>query len=213
MDVQRLREGLWRWTAPHPDWKPGGEGPAAWPEHVGCVYYESDSATVLIDPLVPVDEAEAARFYDALDRDVERRARPVSILRTIAWHERSCAEVRRRYPATDAWPAGVERLAIGDPHGEVALYIAEHDALVCGDIVLGSDATGARPPGGLEVAPPSWHRDPPEQRAWYEASIPDALQPLAALGADLVVVAHGTPVLTGGAAALRAALAAARVRP
>ena len=203
-----MRDGLWRWTAPHPDWEPGGEGPAAWPEQVGCVYYEAVTSTVLIDPLVPTDEADAARFYDALDRDVERRGLPVSILRTILWHERSGAAIRERYATTEAWPAGVEELSIGDPHGEVALYIAEHGALVCGDIILGSDATGTGPPGGLMVAPPSWHRDPPEQRAWYRASIPAALAPLAARGADMVVVAHGTSVLAGGAAALRAALTA-----
>jgi hypothetical protein len=57
------------------------------------------------------------------------------------------------------------------------------------------------------VAPPSWHREPPEQKAWYERSIPSALEPLAALGAEMVLVAHGTPVLEGGAPALSAALA------
>ena len=211
MDVLRIGDGLWRWTAAHPDWEPGGEGPAAWPEQVGCIYYEAPGATVLIDPLVLVDEAAAARFYQALDRDVERRRLPVSILRTIHWHERSCAAIRARYATTDAWPDGVEEIGIGDPHGEVALYIADHHALVPGDIILGSDATGTDPPGGLMVAPPSWHRDTPEQQAWYERSIPAALEPLAARGADMVLVAHGTPVLEGGDAALRAALARAAV--
>jgi hypothetical protein len=56
------------------------------------------------------------------------------------------------------------------------------------------------------VAPPSWHRQPPEQKAWYENSIPAAIEPLAALGAEMVLVAHGTPVLENGAAALTAAL-------
>ncbi len=136
---------------------------------------------MLIDPLVPTDEAEAERFYEALDRDVERRGLPVSILRTILWHERSCDAIRERYPVTDAWPDGVTELEIGDPHGEVVLWIAEHRALVAGDIILGSDGTSAAPPGGLMVAPPSWHREPPEQKAWYERSMPAAIEPLAAL--------------------------------
>jgi hypothetical protein len=206
VDVLRIRDGLWRWTAPHPDWQPGGEGPAAWPQRVGCVYYEAPDATVLIDPLVPEDEADARRFYEALDRDVERRRLPVCILRTILWHERSCAAIRGRYATADAWPAGVEKIPIGDPHGEVVLWIGEHRALVPGDIILGSDATGTSPAGGLMVAPPSWHRDTPEQRAWYERSLPAALRPLADRAADMVLVAHGTPVLEGAGAALREAI-------
>lgn len=208
MEVQRLREGLWRWTAPHPDWEPGGEGPAAWPEQVGCVYYEAPDATVLIDPLVPADADEAARFYDALDRDVERRGRPISVLRTIFWHERSCAAVRERYATTERWPQGVEQIPFGDPRDEVALHIAEHRALVFGDMIVGSDTLGTAPPGGLLVAPASWHDDPPEQRAWFDESADGALESLVHFGADMVLVAHGTPVTAGGGAALRAALAA-----
>ena len=35
MTVTEIATGLWRWTAPHPDWKEG-EG---WDQDVGCVYY------------------------------------------------------------------------------------------------------------------------------------------------------------------------------
>lgn len=207
MDVLRITEGLWRWTAPHPDWEPDGEGSGAWPEMVGCIYYEAADATVLIDPLVPNDETQATRFFTALDRDVERRGLPVVVLRTILWHERSCAAIRERYPTLLRWPEGVVALPIGDPHGEVALYLPRFRALVPGDILLGSDVPDGAP-GGLQVAPPSWHRDTPEQAAWYARAMPAALEPLAALEPELVLVAHGTPVLEGGAQALRAALAA-----
>jgi hypothetical protein len=208
MDVQRICEGLWRWTAPHPDWTPGGEGPHDWPHDVGCVYYEAADATVLIDPLVPDDPVEAARFHDALDRDVARRGLPVVVLRTIRWHERSRRALAARYDVRLRWPSGVEAVAIGDPVGEVVLWLPEHRALVAGDILLGSDVHGDTA-GGLAVAPPSWHRDPPAQRAWYARAIPGALQPLAALRPERVLVAHGTPVLADAAAALDAALAAA----
>ena len=60
MDVQRLADGLWRWTTFYPEWN----------AVVGCVYYEAPDAVVLIDPLVPEDEAD--RFWKALDRDVKR---------------------------------------------------------------------------------------------------------------------------------------------
>jgi hypothetical protein len=208
MDVQRICDGLWRWTAPHPDWVPGGEGPHDWPRDVGCVYYEAPDATVLIDPLVPDDAAEAARFHEAFDRDVARRGLPVVVLRTIAWHERSRRAVVERYAVRRRWPAGVAAFGIGDPIGEVALWLPEHRALVVGDILLGSDVHGDAA-GGLAVAPPSWHREPPEQRAWYARAIPDALRPLAALRPERVLVAHGTPVLEGAADALEAALAGA----
>ena len=82
MEVSELGPGLWRWTASHPDW----HADADWERDVGCVYYESPAATVLIDPLIP---PERQRFLDALDRDVERRGLPVSILLTCAWHSRS----------------------------------------------------------------------------------------------------------------------------
>jgi hypothetical protein len=212
VEVQRLRDGLWRWTAPHPDWDPRGEGSTAWPEQVGCVYYEAPSATVLIDPLVPQDATEAARFYDALDRDVKRRGLPVAILQTIFWHDRSSETLRDRYATTDTLPDGVAEIRFGDPREEVAFVIAEHRALVIGDMVIGSDTMGTAPAGGVLVAPASWHRDTPEQAAWFASSLSAALEPLAACDAELVLVAHGTAVVTDGAAALRAAIAAFRER-
>ena len=155
---------------------------------------------MLIDPLVPTDEAEAARFYDALDRDVERRGLPVAILRTILWHERSCAALRERYDTTDAWPDGVTEIRFGDPRGEVACAITEHRALAIGDIVLGSDTFGTAPPGGLRVAPASWHREPPEQAAWFARSMPAARwRHLRRYEPEIVLVGHGSPVLTDGA--------------
>jgi len=208
MEVQRICDGLWRWTAPHPDWIPDGEGPHDWPEQVGCVYYEAPDATVLIDPLVPRAEDDAARFTDALDRDVARRGLPVVVLRTIRWHERSREAIDRRYDVRRRWPAGIEAIPIGDPAGEVALWLPEHRTLVVGDILLGSDVHGDAP-GGLAVAPPSWHRDPPAQAAWYARAVPGELRRFAALRPERVLVAHGTPVLAAAAAALDAALAPA----
>ena len=85
MDVQPLRPGLWRWTAPHPDWLPEKDKPGGWAEYVGCVYFEpaenKRDAVVLIDPLAPpAGTPDAERFWRALDRDVERAGVPVAIL-------------------------------------------------------------------------------------------------------------------------------------
>jgi hypothetical protein len=68
VDVTQIEEGLWRWTTAHPEWKPGSD----WDRDVGCVYWETPEAVVLVDPLVPVDDQSRTRFLEALDRDVER---------------------------------------------------------------------------------------------------------------------------------------------
>src|SRR2546423_5774093 len=95
MEVQELRPGLWRWTAAHPEW----EHAESWGPEVGSVYAELPEAVVLVDPLVPADDAEE-RFWAALDRDVERLGRPVYVLLTVHWHERSVEAVLARYKAT-----------------------------------------------------------------------------------------------------------------
>lgn len=67
MNVTELRPGLWRWTATHPEWV-AGDG---WAPEVGCVYVESEDAVVLIDPLVPDEEADdlgVSRPFRAGDR-------------------------------------------------------------------------------------------------------------------------------------------------
>lgn len=85
MELQELAPGLWRWSAE----RAGSE--------IWCVYYETPTATVLIDPMVP-DEPE--RFFRALDRDVERRGLPVTIVCTSAGHRAAAAELESRYGAT-----------------------------------------------------------------------------------------------------------------
>ena len=49
MEVERLADGLWRWTV----------------DDARCLYHEAPDGIVLIDPLVPDDEAE--RFWWHLD--------------------------------------------------------------------------------------------------------------------------------------------------
>jgi hypothetical protein len=68
MEVHELKPGLWRWTAPHPEW-----GDTV----VSSAYVEAPDAVVLVDPLVPRDAEDG--FFAALDRDVERRGLPVAI--------------------------------------------------------------------------------------------------------------------------------------
>ncbi len=110
MDVERLAEGLWRWTT----------------VDAGCVYYEAPDAVVLFDPLVPAGEEE--EFLAYLDRDVERLGLPVSILLTAKRNERSAPVLRERYGADGRVPATVEVYPVGPQ--EVAYLIRPHRTLV-----------------------------------------------------------------------------------
>jgi glyoxylase-like metal-dependent hydrolase (beta-lactamase superfamily II) len=197
VDVQEIARGLWRWTAPHPEWTPGAD----WPEEVGCVYYEGADAVVLIDPLVPTDEAD--RFWDALDRDVERAGQRVVVLRTVHWHHRSTDEVIARHPGALMWtggsneplPTGIEAYPV-ERADETLFWIAEHRALLCGDVLLGTEG------GGVRVCPDSWLAEEFRGPA-FKASLRFLLE----LPIELVLVSHGQPVLANGREALAAALA------
>ena len=57
MQVEQLAPGLWQWTSRHPDWTPEQGGPEGWDPDVGSVYAEAYGDVLLIDPLVPADEA------------------------------------------------------------------------------------------------------------------------------------------------------------
>jgi glyoxylase-like metal-dependent hydrolase (beta-lactamase superfamily II) len=198
VEVQEIAEGLWRWTAPHPEWTPDAE----WERDVGCVYCDAPDAVCLIDPLVPRDEEE--RFWRALDRDVETSGKPVAVLLTVHWHRRSADEVAARYDAEQhGWglarisrepPAGIEAIAI-ERADERVFWLAQHRALVVGDVLLGAD-------GGLRVCPASWitrEGDHPEE---FLASLRGLLE----LPIERVLVSHGEPVLENGREALARAL-------
>jgi hypothetical protein len=110
MDVERLVDGLWRWTT----------------AGAGSVYYEAPDAVVLFDPLLPAGEEE--KFLAYLDRDVERLSLPVSILLTTPANARSAPILRERYEASDRVPETVETYPAGDE--QFAYFIRPHHALV-----------------------------------------------------------------------------------
>ena len=199
MDVQELRPGLWRWTASHPQW----DHAELWGPEVASVYAELPDAVVVVDPLVPDNEEE--HFWSALDRDVERTGRPVHVLLTVHWHERSVAAVLERYHAT-LWrpeekgdlPTGVKAEVVkGSDWVEAMFFLEPHRALVVGDLLIGKD-------GGIEL-PVEWF--PKDEREWAREELKLMLhERLGALPIELVLVSHGEPVLEGGAAALERAL-------
>jgi hypothetical protein len=193
VEVLRLADGLWRWTAPHANWE-------NWPNHkreppeVGCVYYEADEATVLIDPLVPADEE--ADFFRHLDADVERRGLPVVILLTADWHRRSAGELAERYDARVGGPppAGVEELAVeGSDERQVAYFIRSHAALVvCEVFAVDID-------GELRACQSPALKRPDELEA--------SLERIMELPIERLLVSHGEPVLDDAKARMTEALA------
>jgi glyoxylase-like metal-dependent hydrolase (beta-lactamase superfamily II) len=201
MDLHELRPGLWRWTTFHPEWK----------QDVGSVAYEAPGDLLLIDPLLPSDEA--------LDALVARTGKPLTVLVTVYWHTRSADALARRHEARVLAPSGgraavhrraptTEAFRIGDalPGGIVAFptvrgseavyWIPAHRALVPGDVLLG--AAG----GGLRLCPAGWL---PAGRTLEALAV--SLRPLLELPLTRVLVSHGEPVRRNGHSALERALA------
>ncbi|HEX4824817.1 MAG TPA: hypothetical protein VFV19_10910 [Candidatus Polarisedimenticolaceae bacterium] len=223
MHVQKIAEGFWRWTVPHPDWKPEFDRPGGggWAEVVGCVYAEIEGRVVLIDPLLP-PEADRSKFWDALDRDVARARGRALILIGSVDHGRSADEIATRYrgevigdPAIRdnvscelqatfdeiRLPRGVVALpVVGMSPGERAFWLEPWKAAVFADAVIG---TGN---GHVRVAPPSWGIKTEAGRATYENGFRASLRAIADLRPEILLPSHGEPVLTAGAASLDDAL-------
>jgi hypothetical protein len=193
MEAVRIAEGLWRWTAEHPNWD-------NWPDHerepreVGCVYYQAEDATVLFDPLVP--SGGELDFFRHLDTDVERHGSPVVVLLTADWHRRSADELAARYDARigGAPPEGVEEIPIeGADERQVAYFIRPHAALVVAEI-FSVDVYGE-----LRVG-----QSPALKRLdELEASLDHLMQ----LPVERLLVSHGEPVLEDAKARMAEALA------
>ena len=215
--MERLGDGLWRWTTRHPEWHPGEFG-----AEVACFAAQAGDTTLLIDPLLPEDEQAATTVLDAIDAAVADR---VAILITIPYHVRSSEELWRRY-AKDAetsihghractkrlkddsafreiepgvpLPGGVTAHTIGKPRRyEMPLHLPSHDALAFGDAIAETD-------GRLVM----WATDRIDDKvaSFYRDRFAPTVRPLLELAAENVLVTHGQPILGDGAKALRKAL-------
>jgi hypothetical protein len=195
MDFVELAPGLWRWTAPHPAWRPGAAPDSVddWPQDVGCVAYAAPDALVLVDPLVPDDG------WPALDALVQDHGKRVHVVTTLQWHRRSRPEVVERYGAQTsraraALPAGVEPVRLPRTL-ETMVWLPGPRALVAGDRLIG------RRRGGVRPCPDSWLPRGVDGRA-----LRSALRVLLDLPVAMVLVSHGRPVLRNGRAAIARAL-------
>ena len=189
-----MSEVSW-WFAPHPAWEPGEN----WDENVPVVRFETGAEVVLIDPFLPPDGS------------FDPHGKPVRVLLTQPAHYRGTADFVERYGAsvwvpphaewrrrprpasTEELPRGVEMLELDGEPQQVVFFIREHALLVTGDVLSGTGGT-------LHVF---------VDEADPELLLP-ALDRLADLPIERVIIPHGRPILGDGAARIRAAVAEAR---
>jgi len=213
---EQLADGLWRWTARHPEWHPGDFG-----SEVASFASKAGDETILVDPLLP---PEPDAVLDLIERELGER---LAILITIPYHVRSSEEIRHRFrgdvettiwghPACrkrlsedagfrafepgDELPGGVSAHKIGKPRRyETPLHVPSHRALVFGDAV-------AEVGGELRVW--SGERVDAGVSRFYRDRFNPTLEPLLELDFDRVLVTHGEPVLERGRQQLEQALRA-----
>jgi hypothetical protein len=211
--MQELAGGLWRWTARHGEWHPG-----EWGAEVASFALDASGVTLLVDPLLPEDDAAVLERLDVL------AGGDVAILITIPYHTRSAERLRDRYGATihghgavadrlsntrrfeeiepgAPLPGGARAFAIGRPRRfEMPIHLPSHRALAFGDAIV------TTPEGELRL----WHGEPVDAKRarWYRERFAPTLAPLLELDLERILVTHGAPVLRDGSAALAAALEA-----
>ena len=218
--MQELVPGLWRWTAPHPEWRPRPR----FGRDVTSFALEQDDELVLVDPLAPAEGSpEADAVWAALDRLAARR-RSIVVAITIPYHVRSTAAVRSRYAAGHdvtvlghpaaakrlgrtvpvefvepgrPLPAGARAFSIGSPRRfEMPLLFPSARTLAFGDAVVGVE-------GELRV----WENPKGERsRRWYGERFLPTLRPLLDLDFEHVLVTHGDPAVGDGHEQLARAL-------
>jgi hypothetical protein len=194
--MNEIAPGLWHWTARH--------------EHIGSEVssYYLLSERVLIDPMIP---AEGVEWF-------EKNGAPEHVLLTNRHHDRHSWRLREAFGCTvhcvrnglyELEGRGpVEPFDFGDelPGGvvvhevdaicpdETALHLTGHGALACADGVIRSSA-------GDELAfVPDWLMDEPEDT---KRGLREAYERLLELDFDVLLLAHGQPVVSDGKQALR----------
>ncbi len=193
--MDEISPGLWHWTARH--------------EHIGVDVssYYLEAERVVLDPMIP---SQGIEWF-------EERSAPEHVLLTNRHHDRHAWKLRERFGCTVhcvrngiaelEGRGSVEPFDFGDvlPGGivahevdaicpdETALHIPRHNALACADgVVHYGDALGFVP---------ERYMDDPEQT---KQGLRRAYAQLLELDFDVLLLAHGTPLRSGGKEALRA---------
>jgi hypothetical protein len=194
--MREIAAGLFHWTARHEK------------IHMDVSSYCLVAERVVIDPMIP---SEGLDWFD-------QHGVPEHIVLSIGHHDRHAWRLRDAFGSVvhcsrhglhriegrgpveafdvgDELPGGVVVHEVGvlcpDEH---ALHIPAHDALACADGVV-------RWPGSDALAfVPDQYMDDPEQT---KAGLRNAYRRLLDLDFDLLLLAHGDPIVGGGKEALR----------
>jgi hypothetical protein len=194
--VEEIAPGLWHWTARH--------------EHIHAYVssYYLAAERVVIDPMVP---REGLEWF-------ERNGAPEHVLLTNRHHDRHAWRLREAFGCTvhcarngiaelagrgpvepfdfgDELPGGAHALEVGVIcPDETALHIPTHRALACADGVV-------RWRGGEQLTfVPDQLMDEPEQT---KAGLREAYRGLLERDFDVLLLAHGDPVVGDAGRALR----------
>jgi len=192
VELTEVAPGLRRWTAWHDEWE----------EDVGCLAVDTEDGLVQIDPLDPPSELPP----------------PEHVLLTIHWHARSAEAphvwahkrtarllANRGVELTDPvgsrpLPGTIEAIETARP-GEVVYWLPQQRVVAVGDVLLGAGAKPRDTGEPLRLCPERW------LGKGTHGDLRESLAPLLEYPVESVLVSHGEPVLSGGAAALAAALA------
>ena len=188
--LEQVAPGLRRWTARHDEWG----------EDVAALALETVDGLVLIDPLAPPRSL----------------ATPAHVLLTVYWHGRSAAGAPRVWaPRRSQRPLRSRGIPVSDPFAagdglpggirafqtpraaEVVYWLPQQRALAVGDVLLGAGARPGATDEPLRLCPERW------LGAGTHADLRALLRCLLELPVERVLVSHGAPILSGGAAALR----------
>ena len=192
-----IAPGLWHWTAVR----------ASIGAEVSSYYLESER--VLIDPMIP---RQGIEWLDA-------HGPPAHAILTNRHHDRDAWSLREAFGCVvhgirnglhelegrgpvEAFDFGDElpgAIAVHEVDAicpdETALYVPHHRALACADGVV-----RRRGGAGLQFVPDSLMDDPDDTKQRLRAAYRQLLE----LEFDLLLLAHGDPVIGGGRDALRA---------
>lgn len=145
MEVTCIHDGLWRWSVTGD----GGRERAS-------AYLEHGDVMLLVDPVLPPPGEDLDRFRRAIDRDVARVGGPVHVMLTRAGEPRDADALAVMtggvmWRPGDSPPPGIEVMPTGI-EGELALWSAEHSALMPGRAIMFEDDIVIAAPGA-DIAP------------------------------------------------------------
>ena len=215
--MDELLDGLWRWTARHPEFHPKG-----FPE-VASFALRDDVGTILVDPLAAGGRRRSAG--GARSRIVARaRAHPdhrpvpraqlggavAALPRALRDHDPRPPALHQRGCRTTAGfrPFGDAPVIDGDivPNSPSAARAATSTRCGCRPTARWRSATRSSrwtASCGCGTSPSTASR----RRRWYEDRYLPTLEALLDHDVERVLVTHGEPVLQGGRRALEAAFA------